>query len=105
MLIKSIILENFKGIQKRTRIEFKPITLLFGANSSGKSIIMQALLYAREILEHHNLDPIQKQIGGFRNLVNQHDLNKDIVIGFELDISANGLPKYLSGVEDYILSH
>ncbi len=112
MLIKSITLDNFKGIQEATRIELKPITLLFGANSAGKSTILQALLYAREVLERHNLDPDKTllggdliDLGGFKNLVNQHDLSKDIVIGFELDISNQDLPNYLSETEAFFLEN
>ena len=37
MRITAIELENFKGISDRVRVELKPITLLFGANSAGKS--------------------------------------------------------------------
>ena len=110
MLIKSITLENFKGIQEQTRIELKPITLLFGANSAGKSTILQALLYAREVLDRHNLDPDKTMLGGdlidlggFENLVNNHDLSKDIVIGFELDISNQDIPNYLSETESHFV--
>ena len=48
MIIKALTLENFKGIAEPVRIEFKPITLLFGPNSAGKSTVLQALVYARE---------------------------------------------------------
>lgn len=41
--ISAIEIENFQSIEQRTRIEFKPITLLFGPNSAGKSSIFDAL--------------------------------------------------------------
>jgi AAA15 family ATPase/GTPase len=50
MIIKALTIENFKGISNPVRVEFKPITLLFGPNSAGKSTIVQALHYAREVL-------------------------------------------------------
>ena len=34
MLISSITIENFKGINEPVRIDFKPITLLFGPISA-----------------------------------------------------------------------
>ena len=37
MRISAIEIENFKGISERQRMEFKPITLIFGPNSIGKS--------------------------------------------------------------------
>lgn len=64
MIIKALTLENFKGIAEPVRIEFKPITLLFGPNSAGKSTVLQALVYTREILERHNLDPDRTLLGG-----------------------------------------
>jgi predicted ATPase len=35
MKITAITIENFKGISEPVRVELKPITLLFGANSVG----------------------------------------------------------------------
>jgi len=43
MPISSITIEKFKGINEPIRVDFKPITLLFGPNSAGKSTIVQAL--------------------------------------------------------------
>lgn len=93
--------ENFKGISDPVRIEFKPITLLFGPNSSGKSTVIQALHYAHEIFERENVDPDETLIGGksvnlggFKNLVNNHDLSKSIAIRFELDLEERDLPDY-----------
>ena len=48
-MIKNIGIKNFKGISDTIEIEFKPITLLFGPNSAGKSTIIQALHYTREV--------------------------------------------------------
>ena len=36
-LITAVEIENFKGIGRRVRIDLRPITLLFGRNSAGKS--------------------------------------------------------------------
>ena len=43
MAIDHLIIENFKGIAERAEIEIKPITLIIGPNSSGKSSIIHAL--------------------------------------------------------------
>jgi AAA ATPase-like protein len=55
-MITRISIENFKGIGDRIEVPIRPITLLCGANSAGKSSIMQAIHYAREVLERHNFD-------------------------------------------------
>ena len=44
MRLTRIEIENFKGIGTRQSIDLRPITLLFGPNSAGKSTILQALL-------------------------------------------------------------
>lgn len=54
--ITAIELENFKSIERRTRIDLKPITLLFGPNSAGKSTIFDALELLRVILDPNEFD-------------------------------------------------
>ena len=62
-MITKITLENFKSIKDRVEIDIKPITLLFGPNSAGKSTVVQALHYLKEVLRY-NLDPGKTSIGG-----------------------------------------
>jgi hypothetical protein len=93
MRLSHIEIENFKGISSRQRIELRPITLLFGPNSAGKSTIMQALHYFREVLERNNPDPDQTlaggltDLGGFATLIHNHDLSKTIRVKVRIDIS------------------
>ena len=56
-MITDLWIENFKGIGKRQHIPLRPITLLFGANSAGKSAVLHALLYLREIICNQNVNP------------------------------------------------
>lgn len=49
--IRRIAVTGFKSILKRQEIEVKPLTILAGANSSGKSSIMQPLLLLKQTLE------------------------------------------------------
>jgi hypothetical protein len=111
MQISAITIENFKGIKDPVRIDFKPITLLFGPNSAGKSTIVQALQYALEIFERNNLDPDRTSIGGkaidlggFETLVYNHDVSKSIRLKIELDLQDEDLPQYFDGYEDMGLS-
>lgn len=104
MIIKALTIENFKGIREPVRIEFKPITLLFGQNSAGKSTILQALHYARELLERQNADAdltLQGgefvDLGGFENLVHGYDRNQPVRLRFDLDLNKDDLPEYHSG--------
>lgn len=91
MIIKALTIENFKGISDPVRVEFKPITLLFGPNSAGKSTIVQALHYAREVLERNNVNADRVSsaddsfdLGGFVNIVHRHDVNLPIRLKFEI---------------------
>ena len=66
-------------------IPTKPLTLLFGPNSGGKSTILHALHYAREIFERLNSNADRTisggdfvDLGGFANLVHDHDLEKTV---------------------------
>lgn len=49
--ISGIAVEGFKSIRKRTEIAFRPLTFLAGANSSGKSSILQPALLMKQTLE------------------------------------------------------
>jgi predicted ATPase len=49
--ISSLVVEGFKSLAERTEIELLPLTLLAGANSSGKSSALQPLLLAKQTLE------------------------------------------------------
>ena len=91
--ITAVEIENFKGIARNVRIELKPITLLFGGNSAGKSTILHALCYAHEILRCENVDAHEisagghtVDLGGFENIVHAHDLRRTIKLRFELDL-------------------
>ncbi|GAJ30315.1 AAA family ATPase [Acidomonas methanolica] len=102
MRLTRIEIENFKGIGTRQSIDLRPITLLFGPNSAGKSTILQALHYLREILERGNVDPDRTiaggliDLGGFATLVHNHELGRTVTLKVALDLrneqGAEGLP-------------
>jgi predicted ATPase len=51
-----LTLENFKAFNSETEIEFAPLTVLSGRNSSGKSSIYQAILLLKQSLNSHARD-------------------------------------------------
>jgi hypothetical protein len=102
MRLRSVEIENFKGVAHRQVVDLKPITLLFGPNSAGKSTILQTLHYLREILERQNVNPDLTiaggliDLGGFSTMVHGHDLDRAVWIRAVLDLSdeqgADALP-------------
>lgn len=92
MRLTRIEIENFKGIGGRQVIDLRPITLLFGPNSAGKSTILQALHYLREVLDRGNVDPDRTiaggliDLGGFATLVHNHELDRGVTIKLEMDM-------------------
>ena len=55
-LLTKFGVRNFKGIREAD-LELRPITILIGANGSGKSTIAQALLLLRQSLDRNDLVP------------------------------------------------
>ena len=89
-MLTCLELENFKGICGRQRIDFGALTLLFGANSAGKSTVLQALLYLHEVLERGIADVDRTELGGtvlelggFARLVHRHEMTRAIVLRAE----------------------
>ncbi len=86
-----ISLENFKGFSKKQSIELKPITLIYGSNSSGKSSILQSLLLLKQTLEQSNDKSsilLSKgkyvDLGNYNEFINGHDSDKNLVIKLKL---------------------
>lgn len=107
-LIKSLSLKNFKGFSEEVHIQLRPITLLFGANSAGKSSVLQALQLVREILERGdaNVDRTRQggdavDLGGFRNFVHKRDLTREVEICVEMELGDEAIPEFFEdAIED-----
>ena len=92
-MITAITLENFKGIREPMTLAIRPITLLFGPNSAGKSTLLQGLHYCREVFERHNLDADHTisggefvDLGGFENLVHGRDKTRPVRMRIDVTV-------------------
>ena len=83
VVLKSIVLENYKKFQANTRFDFSEKTKISGKNGEGKSTIMNAYM---EILTGKEVDG--KQPDGIRPCgIDRKDLNRsDIIREITLDI-------------------
>jgi AAA15 family ATPase/GTPase len=55
-MLTALRLGNFKAFADTQRLPIRPLTLIFGANSSGKSRLIHGLLLARHAMETGELD-------------------------------------------------
>lgn len=109
MKITELTLTNFRSFKQPQRIEFSPVTLLFGPNSVGKSSVLLSLFYLQHMLKEGECDPVRieamgnKYVGGFKSLVNSRDLRNPIRIKIGLDLSRaipNGYFELPSAIDD-----
>ena len=64
MILKALHIANFKAFAITQRLPLRPITLIYGANSAGKSSILHALALAHHAIETGDLDTQRTRIGG-----------------------------------------
>ncbi len=98
MVLNALRIANFKAFAASQRVPLRPITLIYGANSAGKSSVLHALALAHHAIETGNLDTQRTQIGGesidlggFRQYVHRRERERQVELAFELD------PTRLSG--------
>ena len=98
MTLTAFRIANFKAFADTQRVPLRPITLIYGANSAGKSSVIHALALAHHAITTGELD-IQRphisgesiDLGGFRQYVHRRERDRQVELGFELD------PSRLSG--------
>ena len=90
-MLERIEIGNFKAFGDIQAIDIKPLTLLFGANSAGKSTILQSLIYLSEAFTSENWDVYSTNqggqyidFGGLQNIVHKKDLSRSIHFGFTI---------------------
>jgi len=97
MLIQNLSIKNFKCFEE-VDVEFAPITLLAGANSSGKSSLIYSLLAVLQTEQFpFYLSPNGKYVnlGGFEEMVYKKDISKIIEINIHpFKFSENYPPKF-----------
>ena len=82
-------IEGLKGFARREEVRLAPITLVFGANSAGKSSLLQALLLLKQTLDTSADATLRMSgdlvdLGGYANLVHGHDVARSLRLGIEL---------------------
>jgi hypothetical protein len=93
-MLREYQLENFKAFAGPETIPVRPITLIYGPNSSGKSSILQSLLLLKQTLEEASPETVllpkgaRVDLGGYRDFVHRHDVSREFSFTalFTLDV-------------------
>ena len=93
-MLTALRLGNFKAFGATQRAPLKPLTLVFGPNSAGKSSLIHSLALAHEARRSGNLDAFQTDIGGtsidlggFRQYVFRRDSSHRVEWAAEIDVA------------------
>lgn len=99
--LQALCVGNFKAFADTQRVPIKPITLIFGPNSSGKSSFIHSLALAHEAhfgrekrslarldVYHTDVGGSAIDLGGFRQYVHRGQVNKRVEWGGELKVAA-----------------
>ena len=86
---------NFKPFgEKIQRFKLKPITLVFGPNSIGKSSVIHSVAYMQSIFKNQELNPSEIffgdkiSIGGFSHFVHKKETEREITLEYKFDTDA-----------------
>jgi predicted ATPase len=92
--ISGVFLNNFRSFSKPTKIDLRPITLLYGQNSAGKSSIIKSILLLQQSLAArrrwgdetstfiYSGDSVD--LGSFQASISGHVIDKKLSVGIEI---------------------
>jgi AAA15 family ATPase/GTPase len=93
-MLREFQLKNFKAFADTGPLPLRPITLIYGPNSAGKSSIIQSLMLLKQTLEEAEdsktvLLPKGKlaDLGSYREFIHRHDIGRNFAVKFQLDIN------------------
>ena len=90
-MLKHLRIQNFKCWEDTGIIDMAPITLFFGANSSGKSSIGQFLMMLKQTVEEHDQEAVfylggensVVSLNSYEEMVFQGNLEKNIIFEYQ----------------------
>ena len=93
-MLTGLRLGNFKAFAETQRLPVRPLTLIFGANSSGKCSLIHGFLLARHAMETGEIDAHRTVIGGeavdlggFRQYVHRREPARRFEWAGEIDVA------------------
>lgn len=95
MLLKKISFNNYKSFGSKQELELKPINLIIGKNSSGKSVLTRLPILLSRAFSSQANSPIEFEFdnfsfgGSFKDLIYNKNISKEIEIGVVVEGDAN----------------
>ncbi|MCF7486991.1 hypothetical protein BCT41_05250 [Vibrio splendidus] len=99
-MLNNIGLKDFKSLTKE-RLNFEPLTIITGMNSSGKSTVIQAILLSirhARLENKYKMEPLVRYLDDFKQIRNKNNNAKEIRIdlissdgNYELGITNEGI--------------
>jgi predicted ATPase len=99
-MLDNISLKNFKAFSSLENLEIKPITILSGTNSCGKSSLLQSILLLKQTLESQSLDQTLllngrfARLGTFDNIIFHKDPENKVELKFSFSIRKEDFPSF-----------
>jgi hypothetical protein len=101
-MFKEIRVGNFKGFNGIHTLELSKINLFYGANSAGKSALLEALLLLKQSIRRNTVTQDQEvepfvfngsdvDLGSFQAAINGHDVGKKLILGGSYDRGGPGV--------------
>jgi predicted ATPase len=89
-MLTKLFIENFQSLMFPQGIRLAPLTLIVGANSSGKSSISRALRLFQQSFEQDELHFAGERVDltSFKTAVSQHDTRNQIKFGLDITSTA-----------------
>lgn len=84
--------QNFRGFSDTGWLTIKPLTLIIGANNSGKTSVLAPLLLMAQTMQSRDVTtPLVTRgplidMGSFQNILPDHDRNKELTISFKFHV-------------------
>lgn len=87
MAIESVIVENYRGFHSETQLNIKPITVLIGRNSSGKSSLVRLVPLLQQSISTASSAPLLwdgdlVDLGTVSDIVSRNNPDSELKIGF-----------------------
>lgn len=93
MVLRRWSASNFKSLKNKVELDLSPLTLLVGANSSGKSSIIQSLLLIKQTIAYGSsgnpllLNGPLARLGDFSDVKNAKSPSRSFGVSFNFDVS------------------